>query len=193
MRPVHPDATAGTVRIGAQLRATRLSQHLTLEQLASATGLTKGFLSRIERDDTMPSVPTLVQLCQVLSLPVGALFEEPDIQRISLATAPRINMGGTRADERLITPRAAREVQVIHSSLAAHASGGQEPYTVSCEREVLHVILGKLTVSFASHEEHLTAGDTLTFPGQTPHTWRTHDSGAEVIWVLAPAAWSGSS
>jgi transcriptional regulator with XRE-family HTH domain len=50
---------------------------LTLAQVAEASGLTKGFLSRLERDETSPSLATLVQLCQVLPLTIGSLFVEP--------------------------------------------------------------------------------------------------------------------
>lgn len=193
MRPVHPTADDAPVRIGAQLRSSRLSQGMTLEHLAAATGLTKGFLSRIERNETMPSVPTLVQICQSLSLPVGNLFEAPDLQRVALADAPRINMGGSGADERLVTPRTEERVQLLRSHLEPHANGGDQLYTVNCAVESLHVISGSVTVEFAGREETLDPGDTLTFPGRTPHTWRTSEAGAEVVWVLVPAAWSGSA
>lgn len=193
MRPIHPTAAVDPIRIGAKLRSSRLAQGLTLEQLAQATGLTKGFISRIERDDTMPSVPTLVQLCQALSLPIGNLFEEPELQLIPLESAPAINMGGTGADERLVTPRSEDRVQVLRSSLEPDASGGDQLYTVNCNLESLHVVSGELEIQFADRQIALVAGDTLTFPGRTPHTWRAGASGAEAVWVLVPAAWSGSA
>ncbi|MGW9021359.1 helix-turn-helix domain-containing protein [Leucobacter chromiiresistens] len=193
MRPIHPTAAAEAIRIGAKLRSSRLAQGLTLEQLAQATGLTKGFISRVERDDTMPSVPTLVQLCQALSLQVGNLFEEPELQLIPLDTAPAINMGGTGADERLVTPRSEDRVQVLRSTLAPNASGGDQLYTVNCSLESLHVITGELSIAFADRQIALQAGDTLTFPGRTPHTWSAGAAGAEAVWVLVPAAWSGSA
>ncbi|MBP1325958.1 transcriptional regulator with XRE-family HTH domain [Leucobacter exalbidus] len=193
MRPIHPTAGTDPVRIGAKIRASRLAQGLTIEQLAQAAGLTKGFVSRLERDDTMPSVPTLVQLCQSLSLPIGSLFEEPDVQLIKLEHAPQINMGGTGADERLITPRSEQRVQVLRSSLAPRASGGTKLYTVNCEVESIHIISGEVDLLFTDRRTTLTVGDTLTFPGRTPHTWETRDLGAEVMWILAPAAWSGSN
>ncbi|MGO2140399.1 MAG: helix-turn-helix domain-containing protein [Leucobacter sp.] len=192
MRPIHPTAAETQVQIGAKLRSSRQAQGLTLEQLAAASDLTKGFISRIERDETMPSVPTLVQLCQALSLPIGSLFEEPDVQLVELAGAPRINMGGIGADERLVTPRAEERVQVLRSSVEPGGSGGDELYTVSCDVESLHVVSGVVEVRFSDREVTLTPGDTLTFPGRTPHTWRAGDTGAEIVWILVPAAWSGS-
>lgn len=193
MRSVHPNAETQIAPIGAKLRSTRVGQGLTLEQLALAIGVTKGFLSRVERDETSPSVSTLVQLCQALSLPIGALFEAPEISRIALDDAPRINMGGRGVDEWLITAREEPRVQVIRSRMAAGATGGDALYTVNCDVEVLHVIAGSVTLDFAGREEQLRAGDTLTFPGRTPHNWRTGDEPAEVVWTLIPAAWSGAA
>lgn len=193
MRPVNPSAEQQPVKIGARLRASRLAQNLTLEQLASASGVTRGFLSRLERDGVSPSLSTLVQICQVLSLPIGSLFEEPEVQRISLEDAPSINMGGRGVREWQITPRSESRVQLIRSSLEPGGTGGAELYTVNCDLEILHVISGSISVLLPGRVEHLTVGDTLTFPGRTPHNWETKDEGAEVIWALIPAAWSGAS
>lgn len=194
MRAIHPHADAVTTPIGAKLRAARTSQGMSLSQLAATSGLSKGFLSRVERDETSPSVSTLVQLCQVLSLPVGALFTEPEIQHVTFADAPRINLGGMHADERLLSPRSEERVQLLRSELEPHAHGGSELYTINCDVEVLHVIAGEVTVRFADRSVALRAGDALTFPGREPHTWEvTGGAPASVAWVIVPAPWSGSA
>lgn len=193
MRAINLTPEPTEIHIGAKLRASRVAQSLTLEQLGVSTGLTKGFISRIERDETMPSVPTLVQLCQALSLPISALFEEPEIHHVALEAAPKINMGGDGADERLLTPRAEESVQLLRSSINPGGSGGSELYTVNCAIESMHLLSGSLTVRFANREVALAPGDTITFPGSTPHTWNAGSEGAEAMWFLAPAAWSGSA
>lgn len=194
MRPIHPLPSAGPVRVGAKLRESRKSQGLTIEQVAAATELSKGFLSRVERDDTSPSVATLVLICQVLSLPIGTLFEEPDAAVITLDEAPPINMGGTGVTDRLVTPRFQSRVQVLHSKIEPHASGGEELYTINCEAEVVHVVSGRITVRLTGESLTLNSGDTLTLGGHEPHTWyNPADTPAQVIWVITPAAWSGSA
>lgn len=193
MRAVNPAPGSSEIYIGAKLRASRLAQSLTLEQLAKATGLTKGFISRVERDETMPSVPTLVQLCQALSLPFAALFEEPEVHHLPLDAAPQINMGGVGATERLLSPRSEEAVQLLRSTVEPHGSGGTELYTVNCKVELVHVLRGSLRVRYTNREVTLTEGDTVTFPGSVPHTWQADALGAEVMWVLVPAAWSGSA
>lgn len=193
MRSVHASAKEAQVRIGAKIRSARVAQRMTLEQLAQASGLSRGFISRIENDATSPSIATLVQICQVLSLPVGSLFSEPELQLVHLDSAPHINMGGEGIVERLVTGRSESRVQVIHTVAEPGANGGGELYTVSSELEVLHVTRGSVTVEFTSHSVRLDRGDTLTFSGREPHNWRAHEDGAELVWTLIPAAWSGTA
>ncbi|MBJ8344331.1 helix-turn-helix domain-containing protein [Antrihabitans sp. YC2-6] len=193
MKALHPTPSDRPVRVGARLRACRKTQGLTIEQVAAATGLTRGFLSRVERDETSPSVATLVTLCEVLSLPVGSLFEDADTEVVRLAKAPAINMGGRGVQDLMITPRAQSKVQMLRSHLAPGANGGENLYTINCEVEVLHVVSGTVTMQFTGRTETLDAGDTLTFSGREPHNWRNAGSTpAEVLWTFVPAPWSGS-
>lgn len=193
MRSVHATADSPEVRIGAKLRAARNAQRMTLEQVATATGLSRSFLSRIENDSTSPSIQTLVQICQVLSLPVGELFSEPTTTLVHLDEAPLINMGGTGIAERLLSGREESRVQMIHTAAEPNAHGGESLYTIASDLELLHVARGSITLIFASHEVDLHEGDTISFAGREPHTWRAHDEGATLIWTLIPAAWSGSA
>jgi transcriptional regulator with XRE-family HTH domain len=171
-----------------------MAQGLTIGNLAEATGLTKGFISRVERDETSPSIATLVTLCQVLSLPIGELFEPPVHEVIELATAPLINFGGVGVVERMLTPRNESRLQAIRSRLEPFASGGDDYYTISCEVEVVHVLSGAITMRFPNGDVDLRPGDSMTVPGREPHTWvNRSDAPAEVIWTIIPASWSLSS
>jgi transcriptional regulator with XRE-family HTH domain len=183
------------VRIGSKLRAARTAHGYTLEQLASATGLTKGFLSRVERDETSPSVASLITLCQVMSIEVGTLFSVPDVALVRRDSAPRINLGGTGVAEALMTPRGQAKLQLVHSSVEPGGSGGKDLYTINCEVEVLYVLKGAVELRFSDRVQKLSAGDALTFAGGEPHTWANASASrpAEVIWVLIPAPWSGSA
>jgi transcriptional regulator with XRE-family HTH domain len=194
MKPLHPAPSQSPLLIGAKLRSTRLGQGLTIAQVADATALTKGFISRIERDETSPSVSTLVTICQVLSLPIGTLFEPPENEVVALEDAPLINMGGINAVERLLTPRNEGRVQVLRSTLEPGASGGEELYTINCDVEVLHILRGEIVLRFPRGDLRLTAGNTVTVAGREPHSWTNPtDEIAEVIWTIVPAAWSGSA
>lgn len=195
MRPVPVSPRSSGARIGARLRAARKANGFTLDQLASASGLTKGFLSRVERDETSPSVASLITLCEVMSIEVGSLFSAPEVALVRRETAPAINLGGTGVSERLMTPRGQARVQLVHTAAEPGASGGTDLYTINCEVEVLYILKGTVDLIFADRRQHLTAGDALTFPGGEPHTWENASTNraAEMVWILSPAPWSGSS
>jgi transcriptional regulator with XRE-family HTH domain len=195
MRPLPVSPTAGEVRIGSKLRAARQALGYTLDQLAASSGLTKGFLSRIERDETSPSVASLITLCEVMSLDVGSLFTVPEVALVRRDSAPAINLGGTGVTEKLMTPRGQSRLQLIHSSIDPGGTGGSDFYTINCELEVLYVLKGSVELILTDRRQRLTTGDSLTFAGGEPHTWRnaSQTRPAEVIWVLVPAPWSGSA
>src|SRR5206468_12405119 len=148
IRPVHPTPSQQRIAIGAKLRGTRRAQGLTIGHVAEATGLTKGFISRVERDETSPSVATLLMLCEVLSLPMGRLFEAPDREVVRLADAPRVNMGGVGVLERMVTSRGESRLQLLRSALEPGASGGPDLYTINSEVEVVHVLSGPPRLHF---------------------------------------------
>jgi transcriptional regulator with XRE-family HTH domain len=193
MRPMPVEPTNQRAAIGSRLRAARHQQQFTIDQLAVATGLTKGFISRIERDMTSPSVATLVALCEVLSVSIGDLFAASEGEVVTVENSPRINLGGTDVNERLLTPRRESRVQVVRSVVSPGGSGGEKLYTVNSPVDTVHVLSGSLTVRFSDRSFSLAAGDTLTFDGREPHTWLGDAATeTELIWVLAPAAWQGS-
>ncbi|UWX97668.1 cupin domain-containing protein [Arthrobacter zhaoxinii] len=181
--PVEP--TNAPIAIGVRIRSARQTRHLTIEQVAEATGLTKGFLSRVERDLTSPSVASLLTLCQVLSISIGDLFAAPETNVTRLADAPRISLGGEGIVERLVTARTERRVQVVRSVVAPGGSGEADLYSVDCEVEVLHVAQGSFELILGSERIPLTTGDTVTFPGREPHSWHNpSDEEAVVLWTL---------
>jgi transcriptional regulator with XRE-family HTH domain len=190
-RPRRAAKPAGStkVRIGARLRAARVTAGLTIEKVADAAGLTKGFVSRLERDQVSPSVASLVAVCDTLGLRVGELFEPPQTAVVRAAERPRINFGGRKVEEHLLTPGTQQHLEVIHSLIEPGGTGGTELYSLNCEIEFVYVVTGQLKIVLAEQTLVLETGDSLTFPGREPHTWRNHSKTrpCEVLWILTPA------
>ena len=186
--PAAPDRARPTVLIGTKLRSARKTRGLTLDQVAQAAGLTKGFVSRLERDDVSPSVASLVTVCDVLGLRVGELFDPPSSSVIRSGEGRLINFGGEGATERVITPGTQTALEVIHSVIEPGGNGGDELYALACDAECAYVLSGTVEVVLGDHSETLTAGDAMTFPGNSPHTWRNPGPRpCKVLWILAPA------
>lgn len=62
------------MKLGTRLRRIRKLRGLTIEELAGRAELTKGFISQLERDKTVPSVTTLKQILDVLGVSLSAFF-----------------------------------------------------------------------------------------------------------------------
>lgn len=180
---------AARVPIGARLRAARLANSLTLEQVATTVGISQGFLSRLERDQVSPSVATLVVLCETIGLPVGGLFEAPSTQVVRAGEGAPINFGGDGASETLLTPGSEPAVRVMHSIIDPGGSAGPELYGLDCDVEFVYVLRGRLIIVVGSEEFDLGEGDAMTFRGRDPHRWLNGSSTetCQVLWVMAPA------
>ena len=182
-----PSATA--VRIGARLRSARRRAGMSITQLADETGLTKGFISQLERDLTTASVASLVAICNVLRIGVGSLFEPARTDLVRGEERPRINFGGEGVTEWLLTPRSQERLQVIQSEIGPSGGGGRELYSLPADAEFVHVVSGALDVVIEDETYHLFEGDSLTFSGRDPHTWANPSATepASVLWVLTPS------
>ncbi|BAX96357.1 putative transcription regulator protein [Mycobacteroides stephanolepidis] len=56
------------------VRALRRERGLTLEELGNRTGLTKSYLSKVEREHSTPSVSVAIRIAQALEVDVSRLF-----------------------------------------------------------------------------------------------------------------------
>ena len=178
------------VRFGARLRGARTGRRMSLADLAARSGVTAGFLSRVERDETSPSVASLVAICEALGLPVADLFTVPDttVVRSGDRAAPDNLPATAQVSDTLITPARAERVTVIETVAAPGGSGGAELYTMPSQTEVCFVLEGTVEVTVQDARFVLEAGDALTFAAAAPHTWRNAgaSAAARVLWILAP-------
>jgi transcriptional regulator with XRE-family HTH domain len=176
--------------IGHRIRAERQAQRLTLMQLADKAGLTKGFLSKVERDQAAPSVASLLRLCDALGISPGELFDGSHDQELVRAGAyPAIGFGGQGMAESLLTPFRERRLQVIHSVIEPEGGSGDETYELPVDVEFVFVVAGRIALVVDGQHHELAAGDAITFLPSAPHAFHNpsgHET-AEVLWVLAPA------
>lgn len=179
------------VRLGARLRHARETSRLSLAEVAARSGVTKSFLSRVERDETSPSVATLADICAAVGLPLADLFATPQTALVRRSDRPRIPDLPKAADvvDTLITPTGERHVTVLETAAAPGGSGGEVPYTLPVECEVCFVLQGTVEVRVEDQVFRLDEGDALTFGGAVPHTWQAAGpgEGARILWILAPA------
>jgi transcriptional regulator with XRE-family HTH domain len=176
-------------RIGAQLRAARLASRRSIAEVAEQSGLTKGFLSKLERDLTSVSVASLIRLCDALGISVGSLFQAAKGEVVRKGEYPPINFGGNGVREYLLTPAGEKRVQAILSEIEPGGGSGDEPYSLPTDVEFAFVLAGQMRIVVAGETLTLDAGDAFTFQSSAAHTFEVPPSAgpSQVLWIFSPA------
>lgn len=181
--------------LGVRLRQARRAQRQTLSEVASASGLTKGFVSKLENDQANASVASLMRLCETLDVPVGSLFDPAFGSVIRAAAYPPIEFGGERMQEYVLTPRSERRIQALVSEIEPGGGSGPDQYTLPTDVEFVFVLDGCLELTVADITDtsqttvRLDTGDAFTFPAESRHGFRAvaDDRPTRVLWVFSPA------
>lgn len=165
-----PDKT--DPRIGPRLRHLRLTQGYTLEALAAAAGLNKGFLSRLESGTKRPSIDTVLRLSAALAVPVGQLFGEQtgdDTVRISRAAGrSAVSEAPPAYSFELLTPKGSL-MEAFLFQVGTEPTGGGQRHD---GEEMFLVLAGTVEMRTPDRTYVLEKGDCAYFPGHLTHSMR---------------------
>ncbi len=165
----------------------RLRANLTLEEVAQATGVTRGYLSKIERGLVKPSVGSALKLAKVLNVSVDELFGDAETGDAVIVTRAK---EGTPQDTLRGTPRLVASTRGGHRMVAFVMRPGEareqsHPMSHHEGDELLFVLAGRIRLELPSRVEDLEPGDAVQFNGVVPHkiTSLSGDA-AEVLIVI---------
>ncbi|MEX1173882.1 MAG: cupin domain-containing protein, partial [Chloroflexota bacterium] len=175
--------------LGERLRVARLGQGLTLRQAADRSGLSRTFISQVERGQVSPSVASLTRIAEALEIHLAELFL-PSVQRTEglVRATERVRMTlrpGEHWDE-VLSPSLHGKLLVLQSTILPGAGSGSA-YDHPADEECVLVLSGKLEVRVNDEVHELTAGDALTYSSRRPHAWQnTGDQDVVAIWIITP-------
>ncbi|MGV0748554.1 helix-turn-helix domain-containing protein [Mycolicibacter minnesotensis] len=172
------------------LRAVRKQRGLTLEGLAERTGLTKSYLSKIERSRSTPSIAVAIKVAQALDVDVAQLFSERgDEDKIAVDRA-----ADRSTDRQRYRAMAANMLGKTMSPFVVRPTGqgnrdGHPTHPVHHGQEFLFVHAGTVELEYGDATLTLDAGDSAYFDASISHRLRSVGSGpAEVVVVAADEA-----
>jgi transcriptional regulator with XRE-family HTH domain len=171
-------------KVGALIRARRRQLHMTLQTLCEAAGISVGYLSQVERDHATPSLGTLAQIARSLDVGVDYFIATPSMEDGLTRQGERNRFavdGSSIVYERIAADFAGN----VLSSFVLHVPPGYRSETVSHEgEEILFVLDGSITQRLDGREMVLSAGDSLHFRGNNPHSWSNETKKtARLLWV----------
>ncbi len=185
-----PPVPANTVDVGRRLRALRTHRKLSMRALAESSGLNVNTLSLIENGKTSPSVSTLQQVAQALTVPIVAFFETeaPKQHLLYVKAGERANAifaHGTLAD--LGAGMAERTIEPLVITLEPNMGSGPQPI-VHTGHEFVFCLKGRLLYTVEDQTYLLAEGDSLLFEAHLPHRCQNVDVGTtQALLVLCPA------
>ena len=172
--------------IGKKIRELRLQNDLTLEDLASRSELTKGFLSQLERNLTSPSISTLEDILEALGTNLSEFFREEEEEQIVFTQ--KDFFVDTRDEYQIewIVPNAQKnEMEPI--LLTLHPKGKSHELSAHHGEEFGYVLKGNVTLVRENKRYKLKAQETFYLDGTKSHYLYNHGSSdAKVLWITTP-------
>ena len=172
--------------IGKKIRQLRLQNDLTLEDLASRSELTKGFLSQLERNLTSPSISTLEDILEALGTNLSEFFHEEEEEQIVFTAKDFFVDKQEEYQIEWIVPNAQKnEMEPILLTLPP--KGKSYEMVSHLGEEFGYVLKGNITLVRDNKKYKLKAKETFYLNGKTSHYLYNHgNTEALVLWVSTP-------
>ncbi|MEV0533566.1 XRE family transcriptional regulator [Kitasatospora sp. NPDC050463] len=164
--------------MSSRVRVLRKQNRLSLEALAARVGVTKSYLSKVERGLSDPSISTALKLAHALKVDVGRLFSE-DVEPELITVV--------RAGERTPMADGAGPGAPHYEGIATGLSGkrmvpfmvyppvepGDSPFKSHAGEEFFFVHAGTVDLEFPERTVELAPGDSVYFNSALPHRCRS--------------------
>jgi transcriptional regulator with XRE-family HTH domain len=170
--------------LGNRVRQTRTARGITLEQLATLTGFTTSYLSKIENRRKVPPIATLARIARALEVDIAYFFEGERATEDETVSVVRANerqpviRGGTTFGydyEGLAHTKRNKHMKpfvfTFPSSISKDVSFEHEG------EEFVFVLSGRVKFEAGGRSWVLQAGDSLYMDSSIPH--RGHSIGGE--------------
>lgn len=174
------------MEIGQKIKDLRLKNGLTLEELASRSELTKGFLSQLERDLTSPSIATLSDILEALGDNLSDFFLEEKPSKnvftkndffVDDRDGYKISWVIPNAQKNTMEPILV-EIEKNQKSMLIEPHDGEE---------FGYVLSGEIYIVSDEVEEKVKCGETFYLFGDKEHYLLNKQSKkAVILWVTNP-------
>ncbi len=162
--------------LGTTIRDLRQRHKLTIAEVASQTGISRGMLSKIENAQTATSLETFAKIAKALGVSMATLFRHYNPPQ---GGAQLVKQGQGME----VVRRGTKRGHTYH--LLAYDQGPTkrfEPFLITMDDasevfptfehpglEFIHMLAGKLEYRHGQSTYVLEPGDSLTFRGDVPH------------------------
>ncbi|MFD4948016.1 helix-turn-helix domain-containing protein [Streptomyces sp. NPDC058409] len=169
------ETDAALRQLARNVRAARTRAGLSLDELGRRAKVSKGALVALEKAQGNPNFATLVRLADTLGVSVSALMEgrtEGRVRVVSADTVMPLWTGEQGGEARLmLTTSGPAPTEVWRWQLQPGEEYPSHPHQAGVV-ETVSVTAGRMALVVDGTEHPVEAGQTATFDGDAPHTYR---------------------
>ena len=177
--------------LGDKIREVRKRADFTLNQLASASGLTASYISQVERNLTEPSISSLRKIAAALQTPLYMFLDDeaPQTQVIRADQRKHLTLPDSSVVYEYLSPTGLSEMPQLELILLRldAKSWTQENHVRHAAEDCIAVLSGVLLVDCIDESYQLYEGDSIYFRRNMPH--RVYNPGnitAEALMCFTP-------
>jgi transcriptional regulator with XRE-family HTH domain len=163
------------IKIAKKIRQLRLEKRMTQDNLASKTGFSKAFISKIENHKTSPSIASLSEIAAALGVSISTLLDESPGENQDIIIVRK----GQR--KKIVRPES--DIGFTYESLAYKKKRKtMEPFIIKYPpgmhvqklfehegEEMLFILKGKIKLIYGNKTFILGEEDTAYFNPSIPH------------------------
>jgi transcriptional regulator with XRE-family HTH domain len=175
--------------LGGKIRALRHRLKRTLDETATAAGISKPFLSQVERGLATPSLTSLAGISTALGVPLQYFVDTPSEER-TVCRCEQLRFfsfaGSANLFARLTSSSVGSQLESLLVKLPAGQTTAAEVTTHAGE-EFVYLIEGELELTLEGKTFSLRAGDSAHYESTVPHSWaNTGNVETTLVWVGSP-------
>lgn len=162
-------------KIAKKIRQIRLERQMTQERLASMTGFSNAFISKIENYATIPSIGSLSKIATALGVNISTLFDESPEDRqdiILVRRKERKKIAGPGSDIGFAYESLAykKKKKIMEPFIIKYPPGSHVNELFEHEgEEMVFILKGKIKLIYGDRIFILREGDTAYFNPSIPH------------------------
>lgn len=174
----HPGDDLGAAelarRVAESLRRYRQERHLSLDDLAARSGVSRAALSQIEGRRTNPTLSVLWKIAVGLEIPFHDLLgteRDAPVLVLRAGDAPPLRSADGRTESRLLSPGGSSTgTEVYEMRLLPKAVHKSEPHARGTT-ETLIVLSGNFRLVVGGVVQEVAAGDSVFFRADVEHSY----------------------
>lgn len=163
------------IEIGQKIRKIRKEKGLTVQTVASRAGVSKGLISRIENNHTIPSVPVLIAIIKSIEVGLNTFFLDIDRDSLEMVVVRKSNelkkISDSASGQMLRYPIIDKNIpeSVVKTAILELKSEAKGERSSTNGYAFHYLLSGQISCQIGGETYELAAGDSLYFDTRRVH------------------------